>query len=93
MKGGRKMTRYTLYTEYKYGLVELVSKYFKSATIHYGIGLWHGNIEHCAMIEIIIDETDKNADIPLDSLVYDIKVINEQETVMVVKDNPIIWYL
>jgi len=91
------MIRYTLYTEDKEGTVEgileLVSKYFEGATIQRGVGLWRGKSEYCLKIELMVDETNIRNDIKLESLVSDIKIVNDQETVMVVKDNPIIWYL
>ena len=86
------MVRYTLYTEDKFGLTELVSKYFDGATLQYGLGLWKGDTECSCKIELIIEENLQNS-IKIESLCYDIKAVNEQETVMIIKDNPLIWWL
>ena len=87
------MIRYTLYTETYSSLNELVAKYFPYATIHHNLtGIYHGTFELCTKIELICEGTLTD-DIRLDSLVSDIKAVNEQESVMIVKDNPVVWIL
>lgn len=87
------MVRYTLYTETKDNLRELTAKYFACATIQDNLtGIWHGKVELCTKIELIIDETNLYNDIKLETLVSDIKAVNEQESVMVIKDNPLVWW-
>jgi hypothetical protein len=87
------MVKYTLYTETKDNLTDLISKYFKGATINNtNIGLWEGKKESCTKIELIIEETLQNS-IKLESLISDIKAVNEQESVLLTKECPLIWWL
>lgn len=53
LPGSRAATLFRLYTEHKPNLVRLVSGYFDSATLFETLGLWQGNTEHGAVIELV----------------------------------------
>ena len=71
---------FTLYTESKPNLSELVTRYFDGATITYGLGLWQGTTEPAAVIQIFGWLEN------LQNIVFlagDIKTVNAQQTVLI----------
>ena len=77
-------TLFTIYTEKKDNLPELVGRYFTGATILYGVGLWEGKQEECALIQIIGSPAD------LQSIIFlagDIRHLNSQNVVKVTSTN------
>jgi len=71
---------YKLYTEDKSGLIELIARYFDSATLTYGVGLWQGKTEASRIIEIVGTLADLQKVI---NLAGDIRVKNNQSCVLV----------
>lgn len=72
--------RYRIYTEDRRGLSTLVARYFDGATILQGLGLWCGETEGSAVIEILGTRAD------LQNIVHlagDIRFTNEQSSVIV----------
>lgn len=73
-------TLYTLYTEDKPNVAELVSRYFTGATIYHASGLWNGALESTIVVEIVASETDLQNIV---NLAGDIKHANAQDSVLV----------
>ena len=71
---------YTVYTESKPNLSRLIARYFPGATIHYGLGLWQEQTEPSATISIVGTFADLQR---IADLAGDIRVVNEQSTVLV----------
>ncbi len=74
---------YRIYTENKINMRDVerfIRKYFDGFTVFFTNGHWKGTKEDSIVIEIIADYTDKHSVL---SLAGDIKVLNEQETVLV----------
>lgn len=73
---------YRLYTERRNdaNLFELVTRYFEGATITYGAGVWQGNEETAAVIEILGTVADRQR---IFDLAGDIRVVNQQTSVIV----------
>lgn len=74
------MTIYRLYTETKPNLVELTSRYFKGASLIPAWGLWQGEKELSAIIEIIGESSDLQSIV---NLAGDIREVNQQTEVLV----------
>ena len=75
---------YRLYTEYVCNLDKLTTRYFKGATIIETMGLWQGEREYGAIIEVIGSAAD------LQSVVHlagDIRQVNHQSSVLVTWNN------
>lgn len=71
---------FRLYTEWADNLVELVSRYFGDATIIPTIGIWRGETEDGAVIEIVGTVADLQS---VTHLAGDIRHRNEQSAVLV----------
>jgi hypothetical protein len=71
---------YRIYTEDRLNLVELVSRYFDGATLYYTRGLWRGEVESGAVIEILGTPADLQK---IMFLAGDIKHTNAQQSVLV----------
>lgn len=71
---------YRLYTEYRQNLLLIVSRYFGGATILPADGVWQGETEDAAVIEIIAREQDLQSIV---NLAGDIKYANHQSLVIV----------
>lgn len=78
------MILYRLYTEgapvLRESLKTLTLRYFKGATILYGVGLYDGAEETCAVIEVLGDDDDRQRII---NLAGDIRIVNGQASVLV----------
>lgn len=62
---------------------ELVGKYFDGATFIKAEGLWRGEREHSLIIEIVTDLGRLTGIKRIERLCYDIKELNNQDTVLV----------
>ena len=81
------MTRYRLYTERKLNLRNLVTKAgFQGATIYDTSGIWEGQVEESAIIELIADPTFENQ-MKIGILADTIKKVNKQDAVMLTMEN------
>ena len=69
-----------LYTEHRGNLTMLVSRYFSGATLIAAQGLWQGLVELSTVIEIVGTGADLQNIV---FLVGDIKVVNNQSSVLV----------
>jgi len=77
--------RYRLYTERKDNLKQLVSKYFQGFTVILAEGYWEGIGEPSAIIELVIEGTLTQV-IHIEAVIQDIKIVNEQQSVMVTRE-------
>ena len=75
--------RYRLYTEGVGDIVGLVSRYFAGATIIPALGVWGGEVESSAVIEILGTDADLQRVV---DLAGDIRVTNKQYAVYVTRD-------
>lgn len=80
VKRESKSVTYRLYTEEKDNLDLLTGRYFAGYTKLYGIGAYQGIKEPCIVIEIIGTPADLQKIV---NLAGDIRVVNEQESVLV----------
>ena len=71
---------FSLYTEDRPNLVQLIARYFDGATIYSAHGIWKGAIEKTTVIEIV--GTFANLQRIFD-LAGDIRVLNNQGSVLV----------
>lgn len=76
------MIRYRIYTENKKDLDKLISKYFDNFTIYQGTGYYEGIKEKCSIIEILSKLEYENEIIKIFALILDIKIVNEQSSVI-----------
>ncbi len=74
-----KAMLFTLYTENRPNLAALVSRYFQGATIYNGVGLWQGETEHSAVVEIVGTMDDLQRVV---FLAGDIREVNKQQSVL-----------
>ena len=82
--GAGQAVRYRLYTENAANLPKLVARYFDGATIYDGLGLWQGEQEQSAVIEVIASRADLQQIL---NLAGDIRVTNRQQSVLVTWEN------
>lgn len=73
---------YRLYTEDRFNLGSLTARYFPGATLFFGDGLWKGEYEKSATIEIIGTIADYQSVV---FLAGDIKTCNDQSAVLITK--------
>ena len=80
------MTSIKIYTQdiKRNKLLKLVSRYFKNFTMYKTTGYWQGLPEKSLMFEIVPD-TLFNYHEPVKRLCHDIKIMNCQESVLVVE--------
>ena len=83
------MIRYTLYTERKENLPELVSRYFDGATLYDAQGLWQKVLELSAAIVILGSEEDESRVLDLAAT---IKRENEQQALIMEKESVEVAY-
>lgn len=72
------MTLYRLFTQDSPNLPELVSRLFPGFSILSSLGYWKGVSESSVCIEILTDDADS-----ISILATDIKVANQQESILV----------
>lgn len=72
--------RFSLYTEDRPGLSDIIGRYFDGATIHNGIGLWRGSVERSAIVEILGTREDVTR---VFYLAGDIRAAGRQSSVIV----------
>lgn len=70
---------YRIYTEHKANLPAIVARYFDGATIYQTIGLWQGQTEIGAVVDIIARPSDRARMV---SLARDIRDTNGQTSVL-----------
>ena len=71
---------FTIHTEWRSNLAELVAREFTEFSIFEGMGYWRGFPERCARIDII---ADVEARATVERLAKTIRETNTQETVLV----------
>jgi hypothetical protein len=71
---------YRLYTEHKSNLTDIIAQWFDGATIIQTVGLWRGQTEIGAIVEIIGQASDRARII---ALARQIRDTNEQQCVLV----------
>lgn len=77
-------TQFTIYTEDldREAIIALVTQEFSAATLHSGVGLWHGKAESSLAITILGHESSRGA---VHSVAQNIKRHNQQEAVRVME--------
>ena len=80
---------YRLYTEDKNRkeIEKIVSKYFDGFTVFTAKGYWEGKSENSLVIEILIEQHFFGEHLIIYEICKEIKALNDQESVLVVKLN------
>lgn len=74
---------YRFYTEDNANLLDIVARYFDSASLSHVDGMWQGNREHGAIIEVVTEDNASNR-LQVHTLATRICLTNAQSEVMIV---------
>ena len=77
-----KLFVYRIYTERRENLSAIVGRFFDSATLIFGSGIWQGTNEESTIIEVVGSDVDKYQVRKLADL---IRLVNEQSAVLVTR--------
>jgi len=81
--------KHTLYTENKNkeGIESILNKYYYGYTIIEGTGYYKGDKENCLIIVIFTEPVDtKTTEIKINTIISDIKFVNEQECILYTRE-------
>lgn len=91
----KNRTVYRIYTEdvNRTATLALLGFYFSNVTVTYGLCLWHGKREATVIMEIVSDGQSKCMLQKIKQFASDIKVLNDQEEILVTETKADIRFL